>query len=78
MALHKQAKTLTDAQVKTALLHLEGSRYPERNRAMFLLSVKAGLRAKEIAALEWSMVTDSTYSLSRHANARLRYHVWYN
>jgi integrase/recombinase XerD len=26
---------------------------------MFLLSVKAGLRAKEIAALTWSMVTDA-------------------
>ncbi len=59
MSLHKQAKILTDAQAKTALRHLEGSRYPERDRVMFLLSVKAGLRAIEIAALEWSMVTDS-------------------
>ena len=59
MSLHKQAKTLTPAQVKKALRHLESSRYPERNRVMFLLSVKAGLRAKEIAALEWAMVTDS-------------------
>ena len=59
MTLHKQAKILTDAQAKTALRHLEGSRYPERDRVMFLLSVKAGLRAIEIAALEWAMVTDS-------------------
>ena len=59
MTLHKQAKVLTDAQVRTALRHLEGSRYPERDRVMFLLSVKAGLRAIEIAALEWAMVTDS-------------------
>ena len=26
---------------------------------MFLLSIKAGLRAKEIACLTWSMVTDA-------------------
>lgn len=31
---------------------------------MFLLSVDAGLRAKEIAQLEWSMVTDSDRSIS--------------
>lgn len=58
MGLHKQAKTLTDAQARTALRHLDGSRYPERDCVMFLLSIKAGLRAVEIAALEWAMVTD--------------------
>jgi len=31
---------------------------------MFLLSVKAGLRAKEIAALTWAMVTDAERELS--------------
>jgi integrase len=35
------------------------SRYPERDRVMILLSVKAGLRAKEIACLTWGMVTDA-------------------
>ena len=59
MSLPKQAKVLTDTQIKTALKHLEDTKHPERERAMLLLSVKAGLRAKEIAALEWSMVTDS-------------------
>jgi len=34
-------------------------RYPVRDRVMFLLSIKAGLRAKEIACLTWSMVTDA-------------------
>ena len=58
MSLHKQAKILTDAQAKTALTYLGGRRHPERDRVMFLLSVKAGLRAVEIAALEWAMVTD--------------------
>jgi len=36
-----------------------GLRYPLRDRVMILLSVKAGLRAKEIACLTWSMVTDA-------------------
>ncbi len=35
------------------LRQLEATRYPHRDRAMFLLSVKAGLRAKEIAQLTW-------------------------
>ena len=56
----KQAKVLSDAQVRAALGHVDSSsRYPERDRVMVLLSVKAGLRAKEIACLTWSMVTDA-------------------
>ena len=59
MALGKQAKTISDKQAKAVLNHLEGTRGPVRDRVMFLLSVKAGLRAKEIANLTWGMVTDS-------------------
>lgn len=59
MALGKQAKTLSDKQIKAVLSHVEGTRYPARDRVMVLLSVKAGLRAKEIAGLTWGMVTDS-------------------
>jgi integrase/recombinase XerC len=59
MAQGKQAKTLTAAQVRAILNHLDSTRWAERNRTMFLLSVKAGLRAKEIASLTWPMVTDS-------------------
>jgi integrase/recombinase XerD len=64
MAQGKQAKVLTEAQMRSALRHLETTRYPERDRVIFLLSVKAGLRAKEIAALRWSMVTDAEGELS--------------
>jgi integrase/recombinase XerC len=39
--------------------YIEGTRYPLRDRVMILLSTKAGLRAKEIAMLEWGMVTDA-------------------
>src|SRR5205807_576810 len=35
------------------------TRYPTRDRVMFLLSMKAGLRAKEMASLTWAMVTDA-------------------
>ena len=59
MAQGKQAKILTTKQEAAILRHLETTRYPERNRAMFMLSVKAGMRAKEIASLTWSMVTDA-------------------
>lgn len=59
MGLGKQAKTLTKAQVDAALGYLSKSRHPTRNRAILLLSVKAGLRAKEIASLTWGMVTAS-------------------
>src|SRR5229473_3275868 len=53
----KQAKILSEAQIRAALGQVERSRY--RDRAMILLSVKAGLRAKEIASLTWGMVTDA-------------------
>ena len=58
MSQGKQAKILTPKQEKVILSHLDTTRYPERDRVMFLLSTKAGLRAKEIACLTWSMVTD--------------------
>jgi len=64
MGIGKQAKTLTAKQVEGVLAYLERSRTPVRNRAIFLLSVKAGLRAKEIAHLRWSMVLDSDGELS--------------
>jgi integrase len=59
MAQGKQAKILTTKQEAAVLRHLETTRYPERNRAIFLLSMKAGMRAKEIAFLTWGMVTDA-------------------
>ena len=55
----KQAKTLSHAQINTVLTYLTTTRHPARDRVMFLLSVKAGLRAKEIASVTWSMVSDA-------------------
>lgn len=59
MGQGKQAKVLTDRQINTVLAAVASRRYPLRDRVMVLLSVRAGLRAKEIAMVRWSMVTDA-------------------
>ena len=59
MALGKQAKVLSKGQIDGALGYIAKTRHPVRNRVIFLLSAKAGLRAKEIASLTWDMVTAS-------------------
>ena len=58
MGLKRQAKVINSAMELSVLKHLEGSKHPVHYRARFLLSIKAGLRAKEIASLTWSMVTN--------------------
>jgi integrase/recombinase XerD len=63
--LHKQAKVLRQGQISAVLDHLGRTRQPIRNRAIFLLSLRAGLRAKEIADLTWSMVTDPDGAISK-------------
>jgi integrase/recombinase XerD len=63
MSLGKQAKTLTKPQIDAVFGYLAKTRYPIRDRVIFLLSVKAGLRAKEIASLTWAMVTDAEGAL---------------
>lgn len=50
------ARVLGTADVRHLLAHVRTHRHPLRNTAMVLLSFKAGLRACEIAGLEWSMV----------------------
>ena len=59
MSLTKQAKTLTKPQQKMVFTWIGQKRNGLRNQIMFLLSFKAGLRAKEISVLKWSDVTDS-------------------
>src|SRR5207244_6791562 len=55
----KQAKIVSPTQERALLGYLATTRYPTRDRVMFLLSMKAGLRAKEMASLTWAMVTDA-------------------
>ena len=52
-----KAKMLTPEEIAVVLSHVEAhSRYPERDRLMVLLSVRAGLRASEMAGLSWEHV----------------------
>lgn len=63
--LGKQAKTLTEVQVRTLLRYVETeTRFPKRNAVIVLLSFRAGLRAKEIAGVTWGMLTDSEGNLT--------------
>src|SRR2546430_16828293 len=55
----KQAKIVSPTQERAILGYLATTRYPSRDRVMFLLSMKAGLRAKEMASLTWAMITDA-------------------
>ncbi len=55
----RQAKVIARTQLRRMLLHARRSRFPERNVALVCLSVRAGLRACEIARLRWSMVLDA-------------------
>jgi integrase/recombinase XerD len=48
----KQARTLTDKQLKVVLSHCSTRRHAARDRAIVMVSFLAGLRAKEIAALK--------------------------
>jgi integrase/recombinase XerD len=56
--------------LKRMLRHVSRSPFPARDRAMILLSVKAGLRACEIAGLDWSMVIDARGQVSGTINVR--------
>src|SRR3954451_12234368 len=61
----KQAKTLSADHIDDLLFFVERSRHPLRNRLVVLLSVKAGLRAAEIAKLTWDMVLDPSGEVGR-------------
>jgi integrase len=52
----KQAKILSDQQTRSLLVFASATRNPRRNHLILLLSLKAGLRAGEIAKLTWDMV----------------------
>ncbi len=64
MALTKQSKVLNKTQVASVRSHLKSGRNALRNDTIFLLSVKAGLRAKEIASLKWIHVLNGDGTLN--------------
>lgn len=64
MGLSKQSKTLTSTQIEMLTDYLSKTRNGMRDKLIFLLSIKAGLRAKEIANLTWSMVLNSNNEIN--------------
>lgn len=64
MGLGKQAKVLTRPQIEVVTTYLSRKRNGLRYQTIFLLSTRAGLRAKEISDLTWSMVLGSDGELS--------------
>jgi integrase/recombinase XerD len=61
----RQAKLLSKSVVDRCLKILSRRKAADRDRVIFMLSIKAGLRACEIAGLDWSMVTDATGRVGR-------------
>lgn len=59
MGLSRQAKTLSRQQIEAVSAYLLNRRHGLRDQTIFLLSIRSGLRAKEIASLTWAMVTTS-------------------
>jgi integrase len=62
--LSRQAKILTKDQADLLLIYAGSTRHPLRDRLIVLLSVKAGLRAGEIAGLTWGMVLEGNGDLA--------------
>jgi integrase len=69
----KQAKRLSIDHIGDLLFFVERSRHPLRNRRIVLLSVKAGLRAAEIAKLTWEMQLDPSGEVSSTLELRDRF-----
>lgn len=61
----RQAKLLSKSIIDRCLRLLAKRQAADRDRVIFLLSIRAGLRACEIAGLDWSMVTDANGRVGR-------------
>ncbi len=59
MSLNKQSKILNKSQIEMVSKYLRSKRNGLRNETIFLLSVKGGLRSKEISQLSWKEVINS-------------------
>ena len=61
----KRAKVLSPDNIEDLLVFARQTRHPIRNQVLVLLSVKAGLRAGEIANLTWPMLAEPTGEVGR-------------
>lgn len=68
MGLGKQSKILNKSQIRMVGDYLLSKRYGLRDQTIFYLSIKCGLRSKEISHLKWWMVMDSDGSIGDYLN----------
>ena len=68
MGLGKQSKTLNKSQIQMVSNHLRNGRNGLRNQTIFLLSVRSGLRAKEISQLSWKEAFNSDGEVDTQIN----------
>ncbi len=68
MGIGKQAKTLNKSQIEMVRGILKSKRNGLRNETIFLLSIKSGLRSKEISMLNWKMVSKSDGTIDDYIN----------
>lgn len=60
----RRARVLTAGDVCRLLTHVDGRRHASRDKLIIMFSFKAGLRACEIARLDWSMVLASDRTIA--------------
>jgi integrase/recombinase XerD len=63
-----QASVLTDSDIRRVFRIIETTRYWQRNRCAFVISIYAGLRVGEIAALRIGDVMTSDGEVRRELN----------
>ena len=68
MGLGKQSKVLSKSQIEMVSTFLRMKRNGLRNQTIFLLSVKCGLRSKEISRLTWKEVCNSNGEVDSYIN----------
>jgi integrase/recombinase XerD len=67
MANEGKAKALNEKEIKVLKALINSESHKERNMAMFMLGLKSGLRAKEIASLRTSHILNNNNSLRETA-----------
>lgn len=68
MGLGKQSKVLNKSQIEMVSKYLRSKRNGLRNQTIFLLSVKCGLRSKEISQLSWKEICNSEGEVDNYIN----------
>ena len=68
MGIGKQSKTLNKSQIQMIRTFLRNQRNGLRDETIFLLSIKSGLRSKEISLLGWKMVSKSDGTIDDYIN----------